>query len=263
MDKIKGKTVAITGGAVGLGYKYAEDLLKNGAKSVALLDLANSKGAQSALTLEKKFGENRVIFIPCDVTNASQFEEAIKEVICTFNNIDIFINNAGILDESRWEKTIDINVTGLIRGTFLVLEHMGKHKCGKGGTIVNIASIVGISSKFTPALVYSATKHAVIGFSRVLKNLEQKTGVRILVMCPGVTHTNLFSSLENIFTTIIDKSSAKQTFDNFPAQTVENVSQAMIDLIQKGKNGAIWVSEGGKPPFQIEIPNYTELVVPI
>ncbi|KAF7390307.1 hypothetical protein HZH68_012164 [Vespula germanica] len=263
MDKIKGKTVAITGGSSGLGYKYAEDLLKNGAKSVAILDLADSKGTQSVSTLEKEFGKNRAIFIPCDVTNASQFEEAVKKVICTFNNIDIFINNAGILDESRWEKMIDINVNGLVRGTFLVLDHMSKQNCGKGGTIVNIASIVGVSDKFIPGLVYSGTKHAVIGFSSALKHLEYKTGVRILVMCPGVTETDLFGEDGKRFTKIIDTDCIQKIFDRYPKQTVSNVSQAMVDLIQKGKNGAIWISEGGKPPYQIEIPHYTELVVPI
>lgn len=58
---------------------------------------------------------------------------------------------------------------GLVRGTFLVLDHMSKQNCGKGGTIVNIASIVGVSDKFIPGLVYSGTKHAVIGFSSALK----------------------------------------------------------------------------------------------
>lgn len=116
---------------------------------MAILDLANSKGTQSVSTLEKEFGKNRAIFIPCDVTNASQFEgkywkllkwapifmlkmynkrkrqiindyssifaEAVKKIICTFNNIDIFINNAGILDESRWEEMIDINVVSFFR----------------------------------------------------------------------------------------------------------------------------------------------------
>ncbi|XP_047361819.1 uncharacterized protein LOC124953862 [Vespa velutina] len=262
MNNIKGKTVLITGAAVGLGYKYAEDLLRNGAKSVAILDLASSKGDQSAVTLEKEFGKNRAIFVPCDVSNASQFEEAVKKVISTFNVIDIFINNAGILDESKWIKTIDINVTGLFRGCFLALDHMSKNKGGKGGTIVNIASIVGISNKFIKAPVYTASKHAVVGFSNVLKNMEEKTGVRVLIMCPGVTETYLFQDVENKFTKLVDIPTA-EFFQNYPKQTVDNVSQAMMDLIEKGKNGAIWVSEGGQPPYQIEIPHYTELVVPI
>lgn len=58
---------------------------------------------------------------------------------------------------------------GLIRGSFLALDYMGKHKGGKGGTLVNIASIVGISNTFTLAPVYTATKHAVVGFSNALK----------------------------------------------------------------------------------------------
>ncbi|KAI4494058.1 hypothetical protein M0802_009325 [Mischocyttarus mexicanus] len=238
MNKIQNKTALITGAATGLGYKYSEDLLKNGAKSVAILDLASSKGAESAATLEKEFGKNRAIFVPCDVSNAAQFEEAVKKVISVFHTIDIFINNAGILDDVQWEKMININVTGLVRGSYLALDHMGKHNGGKGGTIVNIASIVGVSTEFGPAPVYTATKHAVIGFSRTLRKLEDKTGVRVLIMCPGVTVTNLFVGAEN---------------------RVDNVSRAMMDLIQKGENGAVWISEGEKPPYEIAIPSYREL----
>ncbi|KAK2586941.1 hypothetical protein KPH14_009869 [Odynerus spinipes] len=263
MDNIKNKSVLITGAATGLGYKYAEDLLRKGAKSVAILDLASSNGAESAATLEKEFGKGRAIFVPCDVSKAAEFEEAVKKVIDAFNGIDIFINNAGILDDTRWEKTIDINVTGLIRGSLLALDHMGKHKGGKGGTLVNIASIVGLGNAFTPTPVYTSSKHAVIGFSRTLKDSERKTGVRVLVMCPGATTTTLVTEIDKKSFDFIDKECIEECAKKHPKQSLENVSRAMIDLIQKGKNGAIWVSEGEQPPYHVEIPHYSKLAVPI
>ncbi|XP_015173889.1 PREDICTED: peroxisomal hydratase-dehydrogenase-epimerase-like [Polistes dominula] len=259
MNNIKNKTVLVTGGANGLGYKYAEDLLRNGAKRVALLDLTSSNGGQSAETLEKEFGKSKAIFVPCDVSNATQFDEAVKTVINVFHTIDIFINNAGILHEGHWEKMIDINVTGLIRGSHLALDHMSKLKGGIGGTIVNIASIVGVSTEFSMAPVYTATKHAVVGFSDALKNLEKYTGVRVLVMCPGVTITNLFDGGDEKYYKYADPKLKDELLTKYPQQTVENVSQAMMDLIQKGKNGAIWVSEGGQPPYEISIPDYKVL----
>lgn len=263
MSKIQNKTALITGGAAGLGYKYAEDLLKNGAKSVALLDLSSSKGVESAATLEKEFGKNKAIFVPCDVSNAAQFEGAVKKVISVFHTIDIFINNAGILNDDQWEKMIDINVTGLIRGSYLALDHMSKQNNGKGGIIVNIASIVGICNDFSIVPVYTATKHAVIGFSSTLKHLEEYTGVRVLIMCPGVTTTCLFDGGEKNFCKYSDLKSGVELLNKCPTQTVDNVSRAMMDLIQKGKNGAIWVSEDEQPPYEVNIPHYKELSVPV
>lgn len=263
MDNIKNKTVLITGGALGLGYKYAEDLLRNGAKSVAILDLASSPGAESAAILEKEFGKGRAIYLPCDVTNAKEFEESVKKVIDTFNGIDIFINNAGILNDVIWEKTLDINITGVIRGSLLALDHMSKANGGKGGVLVNIASIVGLTDDFGILPAYTASKHAVIGFSRALKLSEPKTGVRVLVMCPGVTTTGLVTDLNGKIFKHVESSLIDKCLNEHPVQGVENVSRAMIDLIQKGQNGAIWVSEGEQPPYHVEIPHYTKLAVPV
>ncbi|XP_043677570.1 uncharacterized protein LOC122633601 [Vespula pensylvanica] len=243
MDKIKGKTVAITGGGSGLGYKYAEDLLKNGAKSVAILDLANSKGTQSVSTLEKEFGKNRAIFIPCDVTNASQFEEAVKKVICTFNNIDIFINNAGILDESRWEKMIDINVTALIRSTLLGIQQMRRDSGGKGGVVLNVSSIAGLCA--LPKLpVYSTTKHAVVNFSRSFAQPYhyQRTKVRIIVLCPGLTEANH----EDFQSNLTDPR-------RYQPQRVQSVAHGLIYAIRCAQNGSIWISEQGKPVYEVQL----------
>lgn len=263
MDNIKNKTALITGAATGLGYKYAENLLKHGAKSVAVLDLATSNGAESVANLEKQFGKGRAVFFVCDVTNATEFEDTVKKVVKAFNGIDIFINNAGILDDTRWEKTIDINVTGLIRGSLLALDHMSKAKGGKGGILVNIASIVGVTTDFSAVPIYTASKHAVIGFSKCLKNSENKTGVRVLVMCPGVTDTPLVTELHEKALYHTDTDTIEECLKQYPKQGVDNVGRAMIDLIQKGANGAIWVSEEEQPPYHVEIPHYKKLAVPI
>lgn len=253
----------ITGGAVGLGYKYAEILLRNGAKSVAIIDLPTSNGENAATTLENEFGKDRAIFVACDVTKTEDLKETFKKVIAAFETLDILINNAGIFDDKdKWEQTININVTALIRSSYLALDHMGKYKGGKGGLIVNISSILGLAVH-PPAPVYTATKHAVLGFSQSLAGLYEKTGVRVLIMCPGVTKTAL---LDDLFHKAVHFADAKYAskfpgFDQF--QSADNVALAMVDLIQKGKNGEAWVSEHDKPPYAVNFPHYSTRALPV
>lgn len=253
MDNIKNKTVLITGAASGIGFGYAQKLLKNGAKVVALIDLSTSPGQTSAANLEKEFGKGKAVFYPCDVTDADKLKETFKKVWDAFNGVDIVINNAGILNDKQWHLTVDLNISGLIQGSLLALDLMGKHKGGKGGTIVNIASIVALD--LYPVLpVYCASKHCVLAFSRCLQENYQNTGVRVLVMCPGVTDTPLVQNVQNKTFDFVKPTDVEQLFGKLPNQPSENVAQAMVSLIQKGKNGAVWVSEANQPPYAVEFP---------
>lgn len=254
----------ITGGAAGLGYKYAEILLRNGAKSVAIIDLPTSNGENAATTLENEFGKNRANFVACDVTKAEDLEEAFKRVIDTFHTLDILINNAGILnDKDKWEQTIDINLTALIRSTYLALDHMGKYQGGKGGLIVNISSVCGLIA-FPIAPVYTATKHAVLGFSQSLASVYEKTGVRVLIMCPGVTQTKLIDDIFNKSVHFMVEYAKQFPFPiDITMQSADNVALAMVDLIQKGKNGDAWVSEHDKPPYAVDFPRYSSRALPV
>ncbi|XP_072751770.1 15-hydroxyprostaglandin dehydrogenase [NAD(+)]-like [Anoplolepis gracilipes] len=261
MDNVRNKTVMVTGGAGGLGYKYAEILLRNDAKSIAIIDLPTSNGENAATALENEFGKSRAVFIACDVAKAEDLEKAFKKVIDTFETLDILINNAGIFDDKyKWEETIDINLKALIRGSYLALDHMGKYNGGKGGLIVNVSSIVGLAC-YPPAPVYTASKYAVLGFSQSLAGLYDKTGVRVLIMCPGVTKTPLLNNVEKIIHFVDMEYAEKHSLSSL--QTADNVALAMLDLIQKGKNGAAWVSEDAKPSFAVDFPHYTTRVLPV
>ncbi|XP_076753359.1 uncharacterized protein LOC143424884 [Xylocopa sonorina] len=250
MDNIKNKVVVITGGASGLGLKYAEALLRNGAKVVALLDINASVGETSVASLEKQFGKGKAIFILCDAANSQQMTDAFKKVWDTWNAMDIVINNAGIFNDDKWKETIDINVGGLIQGSLLAMKYMDKQKGGKGGTLVNIASIVGFRI-YSQVPVYCSSKHNVLAFSRCLEKYADRTGVRVLVMCPGATTTQLFNDHKLLH--FLNESDAEELWKILPFQPQEVVQDAMVKLIQKGKNGAIWVVEESKPICSLEI----------
>jgi len=254
----------ITGGAGGIGYKFAEVLLLNGAKSVAIIDLPTSNGENAAITLQKESGTGRVIFVACDVAKAEDLNEAFKKVVDTFGTLDILINNAGIFnDKHKWEETIDINLKALIRGSYLALEHMGKYNGGKGGVIVNVSSILGLSVFFS-APAYTASKYGVLGFSQALAGLYDYTGVRVLIICPGMTSTNLTDYVPERVIHFLDAEYAEQSTEQFkPIQSVDNVAAALLDLIEKGKNGAAWVSEHNQPPYAVDFPHYSTRSLPV
>ncbi|KYN01499.1 PREDICTED: 15-hydroxyprostaglandin dehydrogenase [NAD(+)]-like [Cyphomyrmex costatus] len=264
MYDVQNKTVMITGAANGLGYKYAEILLRNGARCVAVVDLPTSNGQNATATLENEFGKGRAVFLACDVTKPDDLEKTFKKIVDAFKGLDILINNAGMLNDKYLDETIDLNVKALIRGSMLALDYMGKHKGGKGGVIVNIASILGLHpDQLLP--IYSASKFAVLGFSQSLASMYDKTEVRVIIMCPGVTATAMPTNVKDKICDYIihAANNIADDFKNYPIQTTDNVALAMLDLIQKGENGAAWVSEGGQPPYAVDFPHYSKRSLPV
>ncbi|XP_073698868.1 15-hydroxyprostaglandin dehydrogenase [NAD(+)] isoform X2 [Garra rufa] len=180
---LHGKVALVTGGAQGIGRAVVEHLLESGAK-VALVDLNQSVGEECKSDLDGKFGEDNCIFIQCDVTDAGKLRDAFQNTVEKFGRLDIVINNAGINNEKDWEKTIEVNLTSVIQGTYLALEHMSKEYEKEGGVIINVSSMAAfLHSPHQP--VYTATKHGVIGFSRAIA--ADRVWTRFVV---GRTHLN-------------------------------------------------------------------------
>ncbi|XP_063058326.1 15-hydroxyprostaglandin dehydrogenase [NAD(+)]-like [Engraulis encrasicolus] len=121
---------------------------------------------------------------------------AFQKTVEKFGGIDIVCNNAGILNEGNWEKSVAINLNGVIRGTYLALNHMKKENGGRGGVIINIASLAGLGP-FRTCPVYTATKHGVVGFSRAIAMASAAAGygVRINMICPSFARTALLDAL--------------------------------------------------------------------
>ncbi|XP_023268860.1 15-hydroxyprostaglandin dehydrogenase [NAD(+)]-like isoform X2 [Seriola lalandi dorsalis] len=149
----------VTGAALGIGKAITEILLQNGAK-VVVLDVNETPGKSLKEDLDKQYGQERTLFLNCDVESQEQIKAALQKTVETFGGIDI-------LNESEWKKTVSVNLTGVMKVAYLALEHMNKLTGGRGGVIVNTASIAGLA----PVLccpVYTATKHGVIGFTRAM-----------------------------------------------------------------------------------------------
>ncbi|XP_070581460.1 15-hydroxyprostaglandin dehydrogenase [NAD(+)]-like [Ptychodera flava] len=192
---IEGRVAIVTGAARGIGRGIVERLLEKGAKGVSMLDIIDETGQENCKVLQKTFSEERVMYIHCDVTKQTDLEAAFEKTVNYYGRLDIVCNNAGILNESQWEKMIDINYKAVIRGTYLAVEYMGKSKGGSGGVVINTASFVGLVP-FNLCPIYPSTKHAVVGFTRSVA-LEPKVvenHVRVAAICPGKVDTLLLNA---------------------------------------------------------------------
>ncbi|KAM8835060.1 15-hydroxyprostaglandin dehydrogenase [NAD(+)]-like [Synchiropus picturatus] len=180
---------------MGIGRAITEILLKNGA-NVVLLDVNEGAGKSLKETLDPQFGQDKSMFLSCNVESEEQVKAAFQKTIQKFGRIDILCNNAGILNEVEWRKEISINVVSVVAASFLALEHMNKLKGGSGGHIINMASVAGLGA-FPTAPVYVATKHAVVGFTRsmALASSISGYGVRFNTVCPCFVQTELFEKI--------------------------------------------------------------------
>lgn len=188
---LKGKTAIVTGGSKGIGYGMALGLATVGA-NIIIVSRNIEEGRAAAKDCEAKGVKAHAI--SCDVTNSAAVTAMAEEAAKTFGQVDILINNAGmnirkplvdVLD-SDWDTVINTN----LKGVFLVGREVAKQmiKQGKGGSIVNVASIGGVVG--IPNLnSYCASKGGVVQMTKVwaLELAEHK--ITVNAVCPAYIKT--------------------------------------------------------------------------
>ncbi|XP_034539716.1 15-hydroxyprostaglandin dehydrogenase [NAD(+)] [Notolabrus celidotus] len=236
---LDGKVAVVTGGAMGIGRAFTEILVQNGAK-VAILDVNETAGKSLHEALTKQHGQGKTLFLTCDITSEEQTKAAFQTAAETFGGMDILCNNAGILNETTWEKSVSINLMGVIRGTYLALEHMNKLNGGRGGVIVNTASMAGLGP-LPSCPVYTATKHGVIGFTRAMAAASTASGygVRLNAVCPSFVQTELFSNILDRLGNLSHLADAtKEMAEKFGMLSVSQVADCLLELVtDETKNG--------------------------
>ena len=190
-EALRDKVVAITGGARGIGFQTATDLLAAGAR-VAIGDIDADAVGKAAADLG-------VEGIELDVTDSSSFAAFLDAVEERVGPVDVLINNAGIMpvgafldyDERLIRRTIEIDLVGVILGS----QEAARRMVARGrGQIVNVASVAGRLP--TPGLtVYNGAKAGVIEFSEALDAELSGKGVRISTVLPTFTNTGLITVL--------------------------------------------------------------------
>ena len=137
---LNNKVAIITGSAQGLGKAFAARILEVGAK-VCISDVNKEKGEAALKELQERFGEDKVCFVPCDVTKDEEFRNLFDKTEEHFKVgcVDILANNAGVNVNLGWRKCMDINIMAVMNGTEIALERM--NKAGKPCQIINTASL--------------------------------------------------------------------------------------------------------------------------
>uniref|UniRef100_A0A1B0CAT8 15-hydroxyprostaglandin dehydrogenase [NAD(+)] n=2 Tax=Lutzomyia longipalpis TaxID=7200 RepID=A0A1B0CAT8_LUTLO len=138
---------------------------------------------------------------------------------------------------------VEVNLCGTITTTLLAMEHMRVDKGkGNGGVVVNISSTAGIYQ--TSSLpTYSATKHAIVVFTRSLAYGRENKGIRFLTLCPGGTMTPLLLSVK-IFQ--MKTLALLKMWKNFKVQSSKSVAKAVVKIIENGQNGSVWIVKNDK-----------------
>lgn len=197
MLRLKDKVCIITGSASGMGEAEAFAFAKQGAKLI-IAD-QNLEQAENVANQIRSLG-NEAFAFQVDVTNLVQLEALVNFTLGKFDRIDVLLNNAGIFDkytnslettEYLWDKMFDINVKAIFRLSNLVLTHMINQK---SGAIINVGSIAGLVAKMGGAS-YTASKHAVLGYTKHLAAEYGQLGIQINAICPGTIKTPMTTKM--------------------------------------------------------------------
>jgi short-subunit dehydrogenase len=194
MDNIRGKTIAITGAARGIGYATAKAVLARGARVV--IGDRDVAVLESAVTGLRSSGQ--VSGYPLDVTDKESFATFLDKARTDGSgHLDVLINNAGVMpvgafleqSEQAIRSAIEVNFYGVLTGCRLVLPDMVKRRSGH---IVNVASMAGMVA-VPGQLVYAGTKFAVVGLSTAMADEFAPHGVEVTVVMPTFTNTELIA----------------------------------------------------------------------
>jgi NAD(P)-dependent dehydrogenase (short-subunit alcohol dehydrogenase family) len=226
--RLENQVAVVTGGARGLGAGIVSRFVEEGAR-VVFSDLLNERGK----ALEEEFGQN-VAFYRADATSAPDTEALMDFAVQRFGRLDCVVNNAGTggvrgpIAEIPVEG-FDQSMALLLRGPFLGIKYAVPHM--KGGTIINIASISGITAGYSPH-VYTAAKFGIVGLTKSVALELAEQGIRVNAICPGKMATYIWAKV----------------YPDMPADLVERVPEITEP----------WLAEGvplGRAGFPADIAN--------
>ncbi len=189
--RLEGKVALISGGARGMGAEEARMFAREGAK-VVIGDVLEEEGRKTEAEINETGGQ--CVFIPLDVTDEAQWNNAVSEAVSRFGRLNILVNNAGITSgrttvedttEELWDRVMDVNAKGVFLGTKAAIPHM---RNAGGGSIINISSIFGIVGS-GGSTSYHASKGAVRLFTKSTAIQYAKESIRANSIHPGPIDT--------------------------------------------------------------------------
>ena len=195
-NRIQGKVVVITGASSGLGEATARHLSAQG----AIVVLGARRDARlRALVDDLKAQGGQALAVKTDVTRYEDVKHLVDSAVEAYQRLDVMINNAGLMPHSPlerlkiedWNRTIDVNIKGVLYGIAAALPYM---KAQKSGHIINVSSVAGHKVR-AGGVVYAATKHAVRALTEGLRQEVKPYNIRTTVISPGAVDTELPDSI--------------------------------------------------------------------
>ena len=253
---LDGKGAVITGGGLGIGAAVARALAEAGA---AVVVAARTQSQIDEVAGELGGDGHRAWAVPCDVTDPGSVNEMSRAANEHLEHVDILVNNAGVassapvqkIDLDEWNRLFAINVTGTLLCTQAFVGDMVERGWGR---IVNLASIAGLTgSRYIAA--YSASKHAMVGFTRCVAAEVAGASVTVNAICPGYVDTPMTDrSIENIAakTGLSEEQALAAILETTPQRRLiesDEVAHAVLSLCDekaKGINGQTIVIDGGE-----------------
>lgn len=249
-----GRRAVVTGGGRGIGAATARALAAAGASVVVS---ARSEDEIEAVAAELRDAGHEAEAIPCDVSDPAAVERLFERATKA-GRVDLLLNNAGIASSSpvgrqtveEWDRIFAVNVRGVFLCTRAFLPPMAERGAGR---VVNVASVAGkMGAAYISA--YTASKHAVVGYTRSVATEVAKTGVTVNAVCPGYVETEM---MQTSVSTIVEKTGmdagdARKHLEAMSPQgrvfTAEEVAHQVAHLchpLSGGVNGQCLVVDGG------------------
>ncbi|CAD7076846.1 unnamed protein product [Hermetia illucens] len=235
------KSVIVVGGYGGIGMETCKILLNRGISNLGIFDLTEND--EKLNSLQSDDGNAQIRFWKVDVTNKLECKTAFESAASEFGFIDFVVHSVGVVDELDPEKAIGVNLLGTINVNLAAIECMTKEKeKGRGGAILTISSVFGLEP-CSSYPVYAAAKHGIIGFLRSLgtEDLYNRTGVKIIVVCPGFTKPSMPRSTPDAIFPYLPVGSPDDRF-----QPVADCAKRVVDAVEDNDTGTIWIIDNSE-----------------
>ena len=185
--RLEGKVALISGGARGMGAEEARIFAREGAK-VIIGDISEKDGKAVEAQISEAGGQ--ALFVRLDVTEESDWTNAVDQAVSRYGKLDVLVNNAGISSRAftddtgidAWDRIMEVNSKGVFLGTRAAVPKMLE---AGGGSIINISSIMGLVGSAGGHPAYNASKGAVRIFSKAMAVRHGKDNIRVNSVHPG------------------------------------------------------------------------------
>ncbi|WP_379147120.1 SDR family oxidoreductase [Paenibacillus sp. sgz500992] len=247
--RLQDKVAVVTGAASGMGKAIALLYAKEGAK-VVVSDI-HEEAAKGTVDEIKSAG-GQAIAVKANVASEADIQNLIDTTVNTYGTLDILVNNAGIMDnfepagdieDDKWDRVFAINTNSVMLSTRKALPiFLDKQK----GVIINVASAGGLNGARAGA-TYTASKHAVVGFSKNTGFMYAQQGIRCNAIAPGAVETNIGSSMTNISQFGMGRTQPGLAL-NPRVGKPEEIAQVALFLASEESsfvNGTVIVADGG------------------